>query len=76
MAYKDHRWLTSDTAPPPEAEILAVYQTTRRFYQEVEGREEFDRYCAWYRAVAEQHQRELQKMRRDCNLLRYFGRRR
>jgi hypothetical protein len=76
MAYKDHRWLTPDTAPPPAAEILAVYQTTRQFYQEVEGRVEYDRYCAWYRAVAEQHQRELQKMRCDFNLLGWFSGRR
>jgi hypothetical protein len=75
MAYKDHRWLTPEAAPP-ETEILAVYQTTQQFYQEAASREEFDRHCVWYQAVAAQHQRELQKMRRDFNLFRCFARRR
>jgi hypothetical protein len=74
MADQDHRWLTPEAAPPA-TEILSAYHTTRQFYQEVECRASFDRYCTWYQTVAEQHQRELQKMRGDFNLFRFFCRR-
>ena len=53
-------------------EICQVYQTTQEFYQEVKYREDFKNYCQWYYAVAEQHQKELQKMRSDINIFGFF----
>jgi hypothetical protein len=75
MTYRDHRWMTPN-APPPEVEILQIYQTTRQFYQEAEYREAHDRHISWYTAMAEQHRRELQKMQRDIHLFGWFYRRR
>ncbi|NJK52805.1 MAG: hypothetical protein HC936_08160 [Leptolyngbyaceae cyanobacterium SU_3_3] len=59
----------------PEAEILEVYRTTDQFYQEANYREAHDRHCEWYRSCALQHQQELQKMRGDINLFKWFCRR-
>lgn len=59
-------------ANPPAAEIFQVYQTTQEFYQEVKYREEFNNHCQWYYAIAEQHQKELKKMRSDINILSWF----
>lgn len=70
----DLRWFAPQPQPVPEA--IIVHELTREFYREVEHREEFDRYCQWYRLAAEQHQRELQKMRGDINLFGWFCRKR
>ncbi|NES03836.1 MAG: hypothetical protein F6K22_13900 [Okeania sp. SIO2F4] len=53
-------------------EICQVYQTTQEFYQEVKYREDFNNYCQWYYAIAEQHQKELQKMRSDINIFGFL----
>ncbi len=53
-------------------EIFQVDQTTQEFYQEVKYREDFNNYCQWYYAIAEQHQKELQKMRGDINIFGFF----
>ena len=62
------------TPPPPAQEIFAVYQATREFYTEVQYREEFERYCQWYREVSELHRQEQQKMQGDINILGWFNR--
>lgn len=64
-------------APPPPGEIIEALEattTTREFYQEVEYREDFDRYCQWYYETADRHRQEMQKMLGDFNLLGWFWR--
>ncbi|NEN89079.1 MAG: hypothetical protein F6K48_09260 [Okeania sp. SIO3H1] len=56
----------------PATEIFQVYQTTQEFYQEVKYREDFQNYCQWYYEMAEKHQKELQKMQSDINILGFF----
>lgn len=56
----------------PAAEILQAHQTAQQFYREVKYRENFKNYCQWYYATAQQHQEELQKMRGDINIFRWF----
>ncbi|NEP04712.1 MAG: hypothetical protein F6K25_23770 [Okeania sp. SIO2G4] len=56
----------------PATEIFQISQTTQEFYQEVKYRENFQNYCQWYYKIAEQHQKELQKMRSDINILGFF----
>lgn len=65
-------------APQPEMmEIIEAYQVTREFYQELQYREEFDRYCDWYDLTVQQHQQELEQMRSELNILGWFlGKRR
>ncbi|MGV0028719.1 hypothetical protein [Phormidesmis priestleyi] len=70
MSYTDHRWFRPTAQS--EAEILEVYRTTHQFYQEAHYREEHDRYCEWYQAIALQNQQELAKMRGDVNLFGWF----
>jgi hypothetical protein len=62
-------------APPPAADIFASYQLVQEFHREVEYRQEFDRYCEWYRLTAERHRQEFQHMRSDINLFGWFCRR-
>lgn len=59
-------------ANSPATEICQVDRTTQEFYQEVKYREDFNNYCQWYYAIAEQHQKELQKMRSDINIFGFF----
>lgn len=59
---------------PVQLDVLKTYQVSREFYQEVQYRQEFDRYCQWYHQTAERHRQELQKMRRDLNILSWFRR--
>ena len=66
-------WLVPN--PEPAIDNFAVYQTTREFYREVEVREEFEAYCQWYEQVSLEHQRDLQKMRREANFFSFFRRR-
>lgn len=60
--------------PGTVSETLQRAKITREFYQEVQYRREFERYCQWYYAVAEQHQQELKKMQGDLNILGWFRR--
>lgn len=69
----DLRWI-APTPADPKPEILEVYQFTHEFYNEVEHRQQFDRYCQWYYATAERHRQELQQMQSDFNLLGWFYR--
>jgi hypothetical protein len=62
-------------AQSPQQEAFAVYQLTRKFYQEVEYRQEKERYCQWYHQVAAQHQHEFRKLKRDPYFLNWFLRR-
>ncbi|HBB35268.1 MAG TPA: hypothetical protein DDZ80_24115 [Cyanobacteria bacterium UBA8803] len=56
----------------PGADIFAIYQLTHEFYRETQDRQEFERYCEWYRLTAKCHQQELQKMKGDINLFGWF----
>jgi hypothetical protein len=63
--------------PSPQSEVedtFSAYQTTHEFYHEVQGRLEFQRYCEWYYATAEIHRQELQKMRGELNIFKWFRR--
>jgi hypothetical protein len=60
--------------PPTVEEGFEVYQTTKQFYHEVQSRLEFERYCEWYAVTAEQNRQDLQKMRGEVNILRWFRR--
>ncbi|HEY9750367.1 MAG TPA: hypothetical protein V6C63_16910 [Allocoleopsis sp.] len=62
-------------APPPDAEIFAVYQATHEFYREAQYREALEAYCEWYEETATAHRRELEKMRGDVNIFGWFSRR-
>jgi hypothetical protein len=67
------RWFAPTAQPLPE--VLEAHDLTRRFHREVEQRQEFDRYCQWYRATAARNRQELQKMQGDVNMLGWFNRR-
>ena len=53
-------------------EALEATQLTREFHEEVASRQAFDDYCQWYYETADNHRRELQKMRGDINILGWF----
>lgn len=63
---------TADLDP----EIIELYRTTQEFYDEVQYREELDRYSLWYQSTAEQNRREYTKLRGDFNLFGWFCRQR
>lgn len=67
-------FFTREIIPLPQSDIetLDRYQTTHEFYEEVKYRQAFDDYCQWYYAVAEQHRRELETMRREINFMSWF----
>lgn len=73
MPIRDHRWFVPTL--PVEPEIFQIYRTTHQFYYEVQSRDEHDRYCEWYATVSMQHRRELETMRGDVNIFRWFRRR-
>lgn len=50
-------------APTIVDERIARHQLRREFTYEVDQRRAFEEYCAWYRATAQQHQRELARWR-------------
>lgn len=62
--------------PPAQntMDVLEAHQITIEFRQEVRYREDLERYCQWYYDTARQHRRELEKMRRDPNILGWFYR--
>lgn len=62
-------------APPQAADVFATHQLAYEFRQEVQYRQEYDRYCEWYRLTAEHNRQELQKMQSDINLFGWFCRR-
>lgn len=61
--------------PPPPVEMFASHQLAHEFRREAEHRQEFKKYCQWYRQVALQHQQELVAMENDINILGWFLRR-
>jgi hypothetical protein len=67
------QWLNPGS-PEPAHIVLEAHQLTRQFYAEVQYREEFDQYCAWYEATAAKHRQELHRMKTDWNLLGWFYR--
>jgi uncharacterized protein YaaW (UPF0174 family) len=68
----DLRWVAPSPQPIPEA--IIVHEVTREFYREVKYRDEFEDYCQWYRAIAAKHQKEMQRMQKDINLLGWLYR--
>ncbi len=58
----------------PLPDFIVTFEMTRNFYREVDSREEHAAYCAWYREVAQTHQRELAKMQGDINVMGWFCR--
>lgn len=71
--YKNLPYIIPGTQPEVE-ETFASHQTTHQFYREVQTRAEFQQYCEWYRATAENNRRELEKMRGELNILQWFRR--
>jgi hypothetical protein len=64
--------------PSPQSEVeevFAVHQTSIEFYQEVQTRTEFKRYCEWYYKTAAENRRDLAKMRGELNIMGWFFRR-
>jgi hypothetical protein len=72
MANHEPNWLIPRL--PTVMDLFGEYQITYEFYQEVRDREEHERYCQWYRRVAQQNQAELAHLRRDVNVLGFFYR--
>lgn len=56
------------------AEVILAHQVAYDFYQEVEHRKAWQDYVQRYRAMAQQHQQELESMRRDVNVMGWFVR--
>ncbi|WP_193193698.1 hypothetical protein [Nostoc sp. MG11] len=56
-------------------ETFAAHQTTHQFYQEVQTRSEFQRYCEWYYTTAQRNRQDLEKMRGELNIFQWFRRR-
>jgi hypothetical protein len=63
------------SAQPQAEESFGAYQTTHQFYQEVQTRSEFQRYCEWYYTTAESNRKDLEKMRGELNIFQWFRRR-
>jgi hypothetical protein len=61
--------------PPPELEVITLHALAYEFRHEVQQRQAFADYCAWYAAIAQEHRADLEKMRRETNFLRFFGQR-
>jgi len=57
---------------PQVPNLFATRQLAFEFRREVEYRQEFQDYCQWYAQTAMQHQQDLQKMRGESNLFRWF----
>ena len=53
-------------------ETIAVNEARSQFYQEVQVRSEFKRYCDWYYDTAKSNRRELKKMRGELNIFYIF----
>jgi hypothetical protein len=61
------------TSPSPIVqETFAATSSTSDFYREVQSREAMRAYCAWYLTTAQQHRQELEQMRGELNILRWF----
>ncbi|HEY9736787.1 MAG TPA: hypothetical protein V6D06_10910 [Trichocoleus sp.] len=54
------------------AEILQVHQMAQDFRREVEQREQFEAYCAWYNHVSLQNQLDWAAMQKEAQLLDWF----
>lgn len=64
--------------PLPPAAIdprFEVYQDTRAFYDEAQGRQAHADHCRWYAKIAAQHRQELMQMQGELNPLQWFYRR-
>lgn len=59
-----------DLAP----EEFKGHQLAYEFRHERKQRQRFEDYCRWYEQIATQHQQELEMMRSEFNLFRWFCR--
>ncbi|MBW4624209.1 MAG: hypothetical protein KME49_01510 [Brasilonema octagenarum HA4186-MV1] len=65
----------SQIIPSPQSEVedtFSAYQTTHQFYTEVQTRSEFKQYCERYYITAERNRQDLEKMRGELNIMRWF----
>jgi hypothetical protein len=60
--------------PPAQLDFLRTHQLSQEFYREVQYRQALEVHYRWYHQTAESHRKELQKMRRDINVLGWFRR--
>ncbi len=60
--------------PLPEIapEQFQGHQLAVEFRHEVGQRQAFEDYCNWYEAIAQQNRQELEQMRGEFNLFRFF----
>ncbi len=65
-----------ESTPDAVGETIQLQQIAYEFRQEVRHREDFEAYCQWYYATAEQHRAELVAMENDIPLFSWFWRRR
>lgn len=56
------------------SEAIELQQVAVEFRQEVHCREEFEAYCQWYYATADQHRAELAAMQHDISIFSWFWR--
>lgn len=57
---------------PKAADIFANQQLATEFRQEVQYRDNLQQYCLWYRETAKKHHQEIQAMKKDINIFRWF----
>ncbi len=64
-------WLAPDPGSPIQA-VLEAHALSQEFRQEVEYRQAEAEYCQWYADLCQQHQAELQRMRKEAHILGFF----
>ncbi|MDY6896762.1 MAG: hypothetical protein SWZ49_01610 [Cyanobacteriota bacterium] len=72
MSQELQRIVPSDTSQIEET--IAVNETSRQFYRELEVRSEFNSYCEWYYDTVKTNREELEKMRGELNIFQWFRR--
>jgi hypothetical protein len=70
---EDLPYIVPGTSSEVEA-AFSSYQTSHQFYQEVQIRTDFQAYCEWYNTTAQNNRQDLQKMRGELNIFRWFRR--
>ena len=60
--------------PDQVPEAFQGHQLAHQFRYEHEQRRAFEDHCRWYEQIAAQHQQELEAMRCELNLFRWFCR--
>lgn len=68
----EHLTPRSLATPQEVVEYLELHQAAQDFRLELEHRANLEAYCQWYYQVAADNQRDLEQMRSELNLLRWF----